>query len=423
MESLTRVAGKPASLRSGVPLILIMGLLLLSGACGKAGEGKTDAPGSLAADSTEEASAKKAKAPREKKSSVEVAEVIRGDLVIPIIAEGNIRARHSVGIRSEISGRVSSIHCEEGQRVRRGQLLLSLDDRDFAVALGEARSLYLKALSQVAVEENLEELWHEEGGDLGFTENLDGDILEQIRGLRDGEYRKEIAAARTGLAAAASSEERARLNIERCSIRAPFDGVVSELRLSPGEWIAASQQLFTITDDIDLEAEVNVLESDLGVLETGRPALIMVPALADTFPASVDIVNPVLDSGSRSCRALLRVNNEDGRLKPGMFVRAAIAGEVLSDRMLVPREAVLTRDKRPLVFRVSDGISHWTYVELGKRNEGFVEVVKALQGGDLDVGDQVVVSDNLTLTHGTKVKVKRTRHPVVPWKLDGGEKE
>ncbi len=403
---------------SGLLLVLLTGVLLLLGACAGEGEGDGAASDSLSADSTAEAKAKKPK--KEKSTSVVVAEVVREDLVIPIIAEGSIRARHSVGVRSEISGRIATIHVEEGERVRRGDRLISLDDRDYAVAMREARSNYLQALSQIAVEENLEDLLEAEGGSLEFTMDMADDLLMQIESVREGDYRKEIAAARTGLAAASAAEERARLNIERCEIRAPFDGVISELLLSRGEWISAGQDLFRLTDDVDLEAEVNVLESDLGVLEVGRPALLAVPALADTFPAQVDIVNPLLDAGSRSCRALLRISNETGRLKPGMFVRAAIAGEVLDDRLLVPREAVLTRDKRPLVFKVADGLSQWVYVQLGKRNESYVEVERAVQGGKLDVGDQVVVSDNLTLTHGTKVKVKRTLQPNLPWKLDEG---
>ncbi len=409
------------NLIAGLFVMLMMSAAMFLGACGESGEVDSSKVNELAADSTSGETAKKPK--KEKSSSVVVAEVIRGDLVIPIMAEGVIRARSSVGIRSEISGRITAIHCEEGQRVRRGQLLISLDERDYSVALSEARSLYLQALSQVAVEENLEELWEAEGADLNLTEVMSGDVREQIESLRRGEFRKELAASRTGLAAASAAEERARLNIERCGIRAPFDGVISELRLSKGEWVGANQDIFTITDTVDLEAEVNVLESDLGVLEVGRPVLIAVPALADTFSARVDIVNPILDTNSRSCRALLRINNESGRIKPGMFVRAAIAGQVLKDRLLVPREAVLTRDKRPLVFKVADGLSHWVYVELGERNESFVEIKRAVQGGTLDEGDPVVVSDNLTLTHGTKVKVKRTLKPNIPWKLDGGVQE
>ena len=134
----------------------------------------------------------------------------------------------------------------------------------------------------------------------------------------------------------------------------------------------------------------------------------------------VDVVSPALDTESRSCPTLLRLSNRTGRVKPGMFARAAIAGEILSERLLVPREAILTRDGRPLVFKVEDDITQWLYVELGERNEQFVEIKRVLQGGSLDAGDKVVVTNHLTLTHGAQVKIKQTLRPQSPWQLDEG---
>ena len=112
---------------------------------------------------------------------------------------------------------------------------------------------------------------------------------------------------------------------------------------------------------------------------------------------------------------LIRVKNDDGRLRPGMFARALIAGERFEDRLLVPREAILTRDGRPLLFKVEDGRAKWLYVGVGESNDHLVEITSVLQGGTLEPGDRVVVSDHLTLAHDAKVKVRKTlavRRPV-----------
>ena len=98
-----------------------------------------------------------------------------------------------------------------------------------------------------------------------------------------------------------------------------------------------------------------------------------------------------------------------------MFVRTFIAGEILPDRLLVPREAILTRDGRPLLFKVDEGRSHWVYVQIGKRNDLFVEIERVLQGGPLDEGTPVVVSNHLTLAHDAKIKIKKTLTPPNAW--------
>jgi RND family efflux transporter MFP subunit len=395
---------------------LLMTLVVVFG-LGLAGCNETADPGG-SADSTAADTTKAKKKPKKvKKSSVTVAEVITDDLVLPIIAEGSIRARHSAGIRSELSGRIAKILCREGERVRQGQILLQLDSNEYKLTLDEAQAGYLSALGQLAVEDDqvLEIQADQELAPLDLNTPLD----EQVAAIREGAYRRQIGAARTGLSSAVASANRALLNLERCEIRAPFSGVISGLKLTSGEWISSGQELFTLVDDVNLEATVNVLESDLGQLESGRPVLLAIPALAETLQVAVDVISPVLNTDSRSCEAILRLRSESGHIKPGMFARAAIAGEVLTERMLIPRDAILIRDGRPLVFKVVDGLSQWIYVQLGERNDHFVEVEKALQGGSLKTGDQVVISNHLTLTHGAAVKVKKSIRPRIHWQLEG----
>ena len=102
-------------------------------------------------------------------------------------------------------------------------------------------------------------------------------------------------------------------------------------------------------------------------------------------------------------------------MRPGMFARALIAGERFEDRLLVPREAILTRDDRPLVFKVDGDRAKWLYVTLGENNDHLVEITSVLQGGTLEPGDRVIVSDHLTLAHDAKIKVRRTLPLNDPW--------
>jgi len=396
------------------------------------GSGQADASGDEESDE-DSGSAKK---PKPKTTSVNASRVIRGNLVIPVIAEGSIRARNAADIHAEVSGRIQSIPVKEGQTVRKGTLIARLDDREYRVALEEARSSYLEALGRLAVDEDtlnsdtadaalqdriskLDAMLAE--GTITAAEHSERKLALEVEAVKHGAHRSELVQVRSGLAAARAAREKAELNLERTEIRAPFGGVISDLKLTAGQNITPGDLVCNLVDNVNLEAEVAVLESDLKGLEVGRPVRLQIPAIAETLAVKVDVMSPRLDADSRTCNLLMRFQDPDGRVRPGMFARASIAGEILPDRLLVPREAILTRDGRPLLFKVESNKAEWVYVELGKSNDRFVEVAKILQGGPLEPGTPVVVSDHLTLTHDAPVKIRKILDADVAWALDDDE--
>lgn len=367
---------------------------------------------------------------RERTTSVNAARVVQSDLVVPIIAEGTVRARHSADVRFELEGRLQRIHVQDGETISKGQIIAAIDAREYEVAAEEARSKYLEALSLLAIEQDtlntmeipsslkeqfkeLERL--EKSGKITHDERLAREIKLEVEALKDGIYRVEIAASRSGVSTARTALERARLNLERTKIRAPFAGVVTNLVLSEGEQVTKGQSICTLINNVDIEAEVGVLEADMANLETGRPALLVVPALGETLQVQVDVISPQFDRETRTCQVLLRFRSEEGRIRPGMFVRAIIAGERFENKLLVPKEAILTRDGRPLLFKIEDDRSKWLYLRLGKSNDYLVEVERVLQGGTLAQDDLVIVSDHLTLAHDAKVKVRKIVGISDPW--------
>ena len=425
-----------ASIRCLGLLILSGALILAFGACGgDSSSGGSGDQGDSASVETKQAgdstsTANKPKKRRERTTSVQAAKVIESDLVVPIIAEGTVRARHTTEIKSELSGRLTRVYAQDGQRLRRSQLIAKLDSREYEVAAEEARATYLNALSRLAVEgdtlqtmgtppqiqEKLDQLARlEKQGKITREERLAREISLEIDALRDGFYRVDIVASRSGISAARTALERARLNLERTEIRAPFDGVVTNLTLSPGVQISMNELICTFINDTDIEAEVGVLEADLGSLEVGAQAFLVAPALNETLQVQVDVISPQFDRTTRTCQVLLRFKSEEGNIRPGMFVRAIIAGQRYAKKLLVPKEAILTRDGRPLLFKIEDDRSKWLYLRLGVRNEHLVEIERVLQGGTLAPDDLVIVSDHLTLSHEAKVKVKKLVPSSDPW--------
>jgi len=370
------------------------------------------------------------KKPRERTTSVNVALAYEGDLIVPVIAEGTVRARHEAEIHTELSGRIVRLYVDDGDEVRRGQLIAKLDDREYEMAYEGARAEYLKALSVLAIEDDslqtierppelqaqIDELERQErAGKISREERLVREITLDLQALKEGSFRGNIASARSGVATARANVERARLDLEKTEIRAPFTGVVIGRLCSTGELVTVNQVLCTLVNNVDIEANVGVLESDIGKIAVGHRTLVTVPALKDTIQAQVDVISPQFDRESRTCEVLIRVTNEKGLLRPGMFVRAVIAGETFTNRLLVPKEAILTRDGRPLLFKVEDDRAKWLYVQLGEQNDAMVEIERVLQGGTLGEGDPVIVSDHLTLAHDAKVKVKKTVPVRDPW--------
>ncbi|MFH1145193.1 MAG: efflux RND transporter periplasmic adaptor subunit [Candidatus Eisenbacteria bacterium] len=378
-----------------------------------------------------------AEAKQEKSISVEAGTVRRGTLVRSIYADGTIRTPRSVQVRTKISGELTAVAVRDGERVKAGQVLARIDPRPYSLSLEDSHYRHVRALTQVAAESdtvgvNAEALARfteqraaleqdHQSGRLGQEEYRARLLALELAALEEGAFRQQVFEQRTGLAEARLAEERARLELEYTEIRAPWGGMVEGVDVVAGEIVSLNTPICTIYDNQRLEAALNVLEADLGNLDEGRPVLLAVPATGDTLQAEVDVISPYLEASSRTCEVLVRFANPAGRYRPGMFVRGEIAGWVHPDLLLVPKDAVLTRDERALVFKVVEDHAQWLYVDTGLENDRWVEIRAVHSGGSLAPGEQVVVSDHLTLAHEAKLKIRRVRPPEDRWGMQAVE--
>jgi membrane fusion protein, multidrug efflux system len=339
-------------------------LVLGSSACARHG---------VAGDKT--AAEKDAKARDETAIPVEVAKPVRGEMLAMYSGTATLEAEADAEIIAKVGGEVRQILVEEGDRVRAGQVLARLDDRQLRLQAAQTRAALAKAERDFnrQVELNKKGLVS-----TGAFESLKYDLDNQR-----------------------AADDLAQLNLSYSAIRAPFAGIVAERHVKLGKELAVGSPVFRVTDPMPLKASVFVPERELARLKPGQPASVVADALAGrSFPAHVKLVSPMVDAATATFKVTLEVEDPKGDLKPGMFARVGIVFERRADTLTIPRIALLDSDGSSNVFVVSSGKAEQRAIKTGLANSGRVEVTEGLEGAE-----QVVVVGQNGLKDGNPVRV------------------
>lgn len=301
-------------------------------------------------------------APGDAAPRVVVAEAERLPFPLTVEAPGTARANESVDIRPQISEAITAIHFEEGQWVEAGHVLVELEDTEARALVAEARAALVETETQARRAEQLFE-----------SRTLAESVLDQRLAQRDAD--------RAALAAA-----EARLALTR--VTAPFAGRVGLRRVSLGA-LMTPQTIITTLDDTDpIKLDFDVPETALSLLEAG----LAVEARSAAWPATafrgrVATVDTRVDPVSRTLTVRALVPNEDGKLRPGMFLTARLLREDAT-ALMVPEQALVPEQSRQYVFVVGpDERVEKREVETGRRRPGQVEVLSGLAEGELVVAE------------------------------------
>ena len=313
-------------------------------------------------------------------------EVRNGDLVLSVTTTGQVRSDAEATLKAEAGGTADEVLVRPGDAVRRGQALVRLDPRPFDLAVREA---------EAGVEE----------AKLRFLEEIVPESLASGKGPSPA--RRQNAYTKAGVQTAEVRLEKAKLDRERATIAAPFDGVVDRVSVAKGERVSAGQEVTKIVNLAELRIEASVLEHDMPLIKVGGQALVSTAAdPTRQVIGRVVAVLPLVDSTTRAGRAYVRVPG-NAALRPGMYADVRLEANRLTGRRLVPAQAVIERDGRPLVFIVKNGRAQWTYINPGRSNGVDTEVLPDSASGQIPVnpGDEVIVEGHLTLTHDAPVRV------------------
>ncbi len=324
-----------------------------------------------------------AKAETPAKVPVEVGAVIAGALEPVYAATTTLEADREAKLVAEIQGEIVEILVEEGDRVAAGQVLARVDSSWQSLELRQAKSIEDRLAHDAARSERL---------------------LERNMVSREAHDR-----ARFDRQTQQAAVDLAQLSVSKTAIRAPYAGVITRRHIKQGQWLKVSDVAFEIADFDSLKARLNVPERVSSIIRAGQPVGFTADALGPhAFDATVERVAPVVDRSSGTVGVTVNVDNRDGKLRPGLFVRLGVRYQQIADAVLLPKSAVISDGNAQRLFVIEGDKAIERKVELGLENGNHVQVVAGVEAGatvvtvgqsSLKDGDlvQIINSDSAAL--------------------------
>jgi RND family efflux transporter MFP subunit len=312
---------------------------------------------------------------------VRVIKLDYSDFQQELVANGTVSARHKADLRFQTSENIIAIHVKNGDKVRAGQAIAALDPFKLQIALDQAKDQLERARLE------LQDVLIGQGYSLADTASIPKDAMQ-------------LARVKSNYDNALSQYSLAGYNLRNAILYAPFDGIVANLFAKTHNLPDATTPFCTIIDNDHPEIEFKALESEILLIRTGDNIQIS-PFAATDFSCNgiVSEINPVVDkNGMVLVKAT--VNTPQNRLFDGMNVKIKIQRS-LGKQLVIPKEALVLRTNKKVVFTLKDGFAQWVYVQTSLENSSGYVVAEGLAPGD-----SVIFEGNINLAHETPVKLK-----------------
>jgi membrane fusion protein (multidrug efflux system) len=308
---------------------------------------------------------------------VELAQVQRGSITTFLETTTTLEARSSATLVAAAPGQLKEVAAEEGDWVRKGELLARIDDTAARLSVERA---------EVAV--HLAERETERGRQLrerGFLSDKETDDLE---------WRQRNAKV---------ALDEARYNLTQTRLTAPFAGRVTARMVNPGETVTPGRDCFRVEDFNPLLARLYFPERELARVQPGQGALLTLDALPGrTFEARVSLVNPVVERANGTFKVTLEVRDPQGFLRPGNFARVRLRTGSHADVLVVPQRAMVSEDGESFVFVARGDTVARVPVRIGAVSGDTAQVLDGLAAGD-----RVVTVGQGGLKQGARIKPVR----------------
>ena len=323
--------------------------------------------------------------------SVESAKVELMKLTDDTQTIGSLKSRQGVTLRPEVSGRITQLNFKDGERVKKGQLLVQFDDQ-----------LQLAQVKQSQAELSIALANHKRNQDLVAQNFI------SKRSVDESAANLEVAQAKLVLSQATAA---------RLKITAPFDGITGIRTVNVGDYLKDGGDIVNIEDIAAVFVDFRLPERFQTKVKKGQTAQIDLDALPGRkFTAMILAIDPLVDANGRSVGVRACIDNRQGQLRPGMFARVnAVFGE-RENAKVVPEEAIVPLAGKQYVIKLIDGASNADKdskttqrieVKVGIRRPGKVEILEGLNEGD----EVVVAGQQRIQKDGTVVKVMTLPRP------------
>jgi HlyD family secretion protein len=365
-----------------------------------------------------------------------------GELSEHITADATLSPVAQAAISPKITAPVRKFYVQRGSKVKAGQLLAELENRDLSAQALDNKGQYAAAQAsfEMQTKAQLPEDYHKaeldvaqakaqfelqkqivaarqkllaEGAIAGRDYDTAAAALVQAQAVFDVTQNHldslkavsraaSIQQAEGTLSSAKGKYLAAEAQVSYSEVRSPISGIVTDRPLFPGETANSGSTLITVMDTSALYAKVHLSQSVAQRLKVGDEASVAVPGTDERVPAKIFLVSPALDPGSTTVEVWLRIDNRAGKYKAGTPVTTLIKGRTVAKAVKVPMAAVLTAvdGSKSVMVIGSDGTAHKKTVELGISDGEDVQVTRGLGGSET-----VITTGSYGLDDGTKVKV------------------
>ncbi|WP_411880308.1 efflux RND transporter periplasmic adaptor subunit [Polaromonas sp. YR568] len=313
--------------------------------------------------------------------AVEAAKVEIVKLTDDTQAVGSLRSRRGVVLRPEVSGRITQLNFTDGQRVRKGQVLVQFDDQ----------------LPRAQVQQSQAELSIALANQKRNQELVAQNFISQ-RSLDESAANLQVAEAKLSLAKATAA---------RLKIIAPFDGMVGIRQVNVGDYLKDGADIVNVEDIEAIFVDFRLPERFQNKIRRGQTAMLDIDALPGRkYTAQIQAIDPLIDANGRSIGIRGCIDNRQLHLRPGMFARVNAVFGVRENARVVPEEAIVPQGARQFVIKLLEGPNEQTRttkrveVKVGLRSPGKVEILEGLEAGDVVVatGQQRVQRDGTVVS-------------------------
>lgn len=314
--------------------------------------------------------------PKSRQVSVDVWIVKPKALQNKIFSNGTLISNEEVELRSEISGKVTNIMFTEGKRVRKGEVLVKINDSELQAALKKNKSRELLARDR----------------EFRYKQLLEKNLTSQQ------EYDLQLSELNSVLADVELTEAQ----IAKTEIIAPFDGVVGLRSVSIGSYISPLTPIASIQSINPIKVDFSVPQKYFGLVKEGKTIFVKLSATGKIYTGKIYAVEPKIDQNTRTVQARALIPNEKGELTPGAYVEIDIVLENLDSSILIPTETIVPDFEGEKVFIYKNGKATSKLVVSGIRTEKEIQIISGLSAGD-----SLIVSGIIQLKPNGSVKINK----------------